>query len=300
MKYALFLGCTVPVRARNYELATRKVAEKLGIELVDINDFGCCGFPVKSVNREAATLMAARNLSLAEEQGLDICTICSACTGTLTEVNRELKEDEKSRDSVNEKLSSAIGREYKGTTKVRHLSRVLYEDVSVEKIREAVARELSGFGFAPHYGCHYTKPSGIYDRFDDPEHPESLDKLIEVTGAKSLWYEDKTQCCGGGILGIDEPTALKIAKAKLDHVKSVEANGLVLICPFCNIMYEQNQKKIGKEYEINYDLPIIYYAQLLGLALGIPQDELGFKMNMVKPKKLLERFGGDGTGKEGG
>lgn len=92
-------------------------------------------------------------------------------------------------------------------------------------------------------------------------------------------------------MGIDEPTALKIAKAKLDHVRSAEANGLVLICPFCDVMYEQNQKKIGKQSEIDYQLPIVYYPQLLGLALGIPQDELGFKINRVKPRELLEKFG---------
>jgi len=296
MKYALFLGCTVPVRAQNYELATRKVAQKLGIELVDINDFGCCGFPVKSVNREAATLLAARNLSLAEEQGLNLLTLCSACTGILTEVNHEFKENEELKNRVNEKLSSAIGRKYQGTVEVKHLSRMLYEDLGLEKIKEAVVQELSGSSFAPHYGCHYTKPSEIYGRFDDPEHPQSLDRLIEVTGAKPLWYEDRTECCGGAILGIDEPTALKIAKAKLDHVKSVGANGLVLICPFCDVMYEQNQKKIGKQSEIDYELPIIYYPQLLGLALGIPQTELGFNINRVKPKELLEKFGGNGTG----
>lgn len=298
MKYALFLGCTVPARAQNYEMATRKVALKFGIELVDINDFGCCGFPIKSVNREASTLLAARNLSLAEEQGLNICTLCSACTGTLTEVNHEMKEDEKLSKSINEKLSSAIGREYRGNSGVKHFSRVLYEDVRIDKIKEAVTQELSGFSFAPHYGCHYTKPSEIYGDFDDPEHPESLDKLIEVTGAKSLWYEDKTECCGGGILGIDEPTALQIAKLKLDHVKSAEANGLVLICPFCDVMYEQNQKKIAKQAETDYQLPIIYYPQLLGLALGIPQEELGFKINRFKPKELLEKFGGDGSRSE--
>ncbi len=299
MKYALFLGCTVPVRAQNYEMATRKVAERFGIELVDLNDFGCCGFPVKSVNREAAILLAARNLSLAEEQGLSICTLCSACTGTLTEVNHELKENEELRSRINEKLSSAIGREYKGGVEVRHLSRILYEDIGIEKIKGRVTQGLSDFSFAPHYGCHYTKPSEIYGHFDDPEHPETLDKLIEVTGARSLGYEDKMQCCGGGILGIDEATALKIAKAKLDHIKSTEADGLILICPFCDIMYEQNQKKIGKQHEIDYSLPIIYYPQLLGLALGIPQDELGFKINRVKPKELLEKFGGDGGSEKG-
>lgn len=289
MKYALFLGCTVPVRALNYEVSARKVAHKLNIEVVDINDFSCCGFPVKSVDRDTFLLMAAKNLSLAEEKGLDICSLCSACTSVLTEANKELKEDEDLRKRINKELS-VLGREYEGKIKVKHFARILYEDVGLDKIRENLRVDLSKFSFAAHYGCHYLKPSEIYEGFDDPENPKTLDELIELTGAKSVPYEDKKRCCGGGILGIDEMTALRVAKTKLDHIKSAGADAVCLICPFCSIMYEGSQKKIEREFEAEYNLPVLYYPQILGLALGIPQDELGFRMNRVKPREIIAQL----------
>lgn len=289
MKHALFLGCTVPVRALNYELSARKVADKLGIELVDINDFGCCGFPVKSVDRDTFRLMAAKNLSLAEEKGLDICSLCSACTSVLTEVNKELKEDESLRKKINNELS-VLGKKYEGKIKVKHFTRILYEDVGLDKIRENLKVDLSKFRFASHYGCHYLKPSGIYEDFDNVENPKTLDDLIEVTGAKPVLYEDKKSCCGGGILGIDEMTALKVAKVKLDHIKSAKVDAICLICPFCSIMYEGSQKKIEKQFEAEYNLPVLYYPQILGLALGISPEELGFNINRIRPREMLAKL----------
>jgi len=290
MKYALFLGCTVPVRALNYELAARKVGEKLGLEFLDISEFSCCGFPVKSVDRMTSMLMAAENLSLAEEANLDICTLCSACSSVLTEVDKQVKENRALRNRINEDLS-VTNRKYHGKIHVKHFVRILHEDVGLAKIKEMVKRPLSEFNFTAHYGCHYLKPSEVYGKFDEPENPRTLDELIRVTGAQSIPYEDKNECCGGGVLGVEEATALKIAALKLDHIKASGADALVLICPFCNIMYEGNQKKIEKQSETEFNLPVLYYPQVLGLALGIPPDELGFRMNRVKPREILSRLG---------
>lgn len=290
MKYALFLGCTVPVRALNYELAARKVGEKLGLEFLDIPEFSCCGFPVKSVDRMTFMLMAAENLSLAEEANLDICTLCSACSSVLTEVDKQLKENRALRNRINEDLS-VTNRKYHGKIHVKHFVRILHEDVGLGKIKEMVKRPLLEFNFTAHYGCHYLKPSEVYGKFDEPENPRTLDELIRVTGAQSIPYEDKNECCGGGVLGVEEATALKIAALKLDHIKASGADALVLICPFCNIMYEGNQKKIEKQSGTEFNLPVLYYPQVLGLALGIPPDELGFRMNRVKPREILSRLG---------
>ncbi|HEC35991.1 MAG TPA: hypothetical protein ENI39_05595, partial [Anaerolineae bacterium] len=216
-RYALYLGCTVPVRGLNYEMSARKVAERLGVGLVDVEGFSCCGFPAKPLNWRAGLLMAARNLALAEAQGLDILTLCSACTGTLTDANYRLKEDAGLRAWANEQLAE-MDQVYNGTVRVRHFARMLYEEIGVEQLRQTVMVSLSDFGFAPHYGCHYLKPSHLYDGFDDPENPKSLDRLIEATGAHVVHYEDESQCCGGGILGFDEETALLVSKQKLDHV----------------------------------------------------------------------------------
>ncbi len=288
MKYALFLGCTVPVRGMNYEIAARKVAERIGLHLVDVDEFTCCGFPVKAVDVETSFLMAARNLALAENRGLDICTLCSACTSTLTEVNKVLKEDEELREIINEKLGNI---RYNGNIEVKHFSRILYEDLGICELKNFIVEPLEGFRFAPHYGCHYLKPSEVYEEFDNPEAPVSLDELIMVTGAESVDYTTLKNCCGGGILGIDENVALKMSAKKLMELKDKGIDGLISICPFCSIMYEGNQKKIEKMENAEIGIPVFYYPQILGLALGIPADELGFKLNRVKPKAFLEKLG---------
>jgi len=289
MKYAFFLGCTIPARAVNYEVSTRKIAPKLGIELVDIPDFTCCGFPVKSVDSFTTLVLAAKNIAIAEEKGLDIVTLCNGCVVTLAEADHELKHNEELKKKVNKQLKK-IGREYKGTIQVKHLARVLYEDVGIEKIKQEVTFPLDDFKLAAHYGCHYFKPSLVYGRFDDPEFPNSLDELIEATGAPSINYETKTECCGGGILGISEDIALQMARVKLDDLKIENADALISICPFCSVMYDANQKSVEKKFETEYGIPVLYYTQILGLALGIPADELEFKRNRIKPKEILKRF----------
>lgn len=289
-EYTLFLGCTVPVRALNYEISARKVAEKLGLHLSDVSDFSCCGYPIKSVHRYAYLLMAARNLALAEKKGLPLCTLCSACCGSLTEANHEIHEDEKLRRRINEDLFEWVGLRYEGGIEVTHFIRVLDQEIGRKRIAEQVRADLSSLRVAPHYGCHYTKPSTIYNRTEDPEDPKSLDELIRATGAHSVQYEDKLQCCGGGVLAIDEQVALAMAHKKLDHLQTQQADAMILICPFCNIMYEGNQRKIEKTYQREYKLPILYYPQLLGLALGLEPDELGMKMNRVKATELVKKI----------
>lgn len=298
MRLALYLGCTVPVRAMNYEVSARRTAERLGIELVDVQGFSCCGYPTKALSWEAALMMAADNLALAEEQGLDICALCSACTGTLTESNKRLQEDTGLLDRINRQLVSSTGRQYRGTVTVRHYARLLYEDIGLDRLRAQVALaqseargfDLSSFGFAAHYGCHFLKPARLYDNFDDPENPHTLGDLIEATGARLVPYQEETECCGGGILAIDPETALSIAKSKLDHIREVEADGMVVICPFCDIMYEINQRSIERQFDVTYRLPVLYYPQLLGLALGFTPDQLGFRLNRVKARKLVESY----------
>ncbi len=287
MKYALFLGCTAPTKARNYELSTRRIAETLGIEFIDLPEFECCGFPVKSVHYESFVLMAARNLIAAEDAGLNICVLCSACTGTLTEVSRHLANNDKVRERILSKLGKQAKYKFAKNIKVKHLIRILHEDLGLEKIRAKIKRKLSGITVAAHYGCHYLKPSEIYDNYEDPENPHSLDELIEVTGAKSVNYEEKERCCGAGVLAIDEDIAISMAQKKLENVKASGADAIVLMCPFCGAMYDENQKRIEAKFQANYNLPVLYYPQLLGLALGIDQKLLGFNINKVKADGLL-------------
>ena len=290
MKAAFFLGCTIPVRAQNFEASTRRVAEAFDIELLDLPGAGCCGYPVRSVSQREATVAAAAALADAESMAPELITICTACTGVLTETAHQLNADEDLRREVNAELQKT-GKQYSGTLRVRHFARVLMEDVGEEAIRERIRVDLSHLRFAPHYGCHYLKPSEAYEEFDSVENPQSLDRLIELTGATSVPYRGKKDCCGGACLAVDESLALSITKDKLDAVKDQEADGIVLICPFCSIMYDSSQKKIETEHEVSYDLPVLYYPQLLGLAMGMDsKKDLGFQMNRVKAKQLLSRI----------
>lgn len=290
MKYSLFLGCTVPARARNYELSTRRVAEMFGIELVDVEGFVCCGFPIKSVHYESFLLTAAKNLILSEEMGLDICSLCSACTSMLTEVNKKLGKDNQLREKVLKKLGIKKKYRFSNAIRVKHFARVLYEDVGIENIKTSLHKELSEIKIAAHYGCHYLKPSNIYDDFDDPEHPKSLDELIKATGAVTVDYDNKNLCCGAGTLAFDDNISLSMAHKKLSSVKDAGADAISLICPFCSVMYDNNQPSIEEKFGSNYKIPVLYYPQLLGLALGMNKKELGFNMNRVKVTPLLEKL----------
>ena len=288
MRYALYLGCTAPVRTLNYELSARNTARQLGIEFVDINDFGCCGFPLKALDHDTALLMSARNLALAEVQGLDICALCSSCTGTQAEANRLLRADEALRERINDKLEATTGLRYHGTIRVRHYARVLYEEVGLQRLRDAVRSDLGDLRLAAHYGCHYLKPIGAHDAFDDPEDPRSLDEMIEALGLESIDYEGREQCCGGGILAADEQTALAMPHLKLERAVAAGADALVVICPFCDIMYEFQQRRIEKIYETQYRLPVLFYPQLLGLAMGLSADEVGLRLNRVKSRTIMQ------------
>lgn len=289
MKNALFLGCTIPARGRNYELSARKVASALGIEFVDMEGSICCGFPIKSADMHSSLLLGAYNLALAQKEGLDVCALCSSCTSALTEVSHHLSHNGDELKTINEELKKT-GLQYDGPVKVRHFARILYEEIGLDEIKGHFKRDLSDLRIAIHYGCHYLKPSEIYENFDSVENPHTLDEMTALTGATVVDYLDKKKCCGGPVLPVDEKTSLSMAKQKLDNIKEAGANAICLVCPFCAVMFDSNQKGIEAEFESSYDLPVLYLPQLLGLAMGFDRKELGLNMNVVKTKKLLAGY----------
>jgi heterodisulfide reductase subunit B len=287
MQAVLFLGCTVPVRNLNYELSARKAAEALGVELVDLPQAGCCGFPLKSTDQRAALVAAARSLAQAAEHGSDLTPLCSACAGSLAEAAHLLDHDQTIREEINRELAP-LGLEYRPGVRVRHFVRFLVEEVGIEAIKEKMTVSLEGFSFAPHYGCHYLKPSEVIGGLDDPENPASLADLIEATGAEALQYASLKECCGGGVLGADEMLAGRMSGTKLLELSQTDLTALALVCPFCNVMYEGQQKSIAKRLETKFKVPVVYITQVLGLALGFKPKELGFKLNRAKPKDLIK------------
>lgn len=288
-KYALFLGCVIPNRYPGIEAATRKVMPELEIELHDMNGASCCPAPgvTRSFDPVTWLALAARNLSIAEEMGLDILTLCNGCYGSLSEA-RSMLEDPENRNKVN-LLLKEIGREYKGNVKVLHIAHVLYEKRG--EIPSLVKRKLNS-KIAPHYGCHILRPRELR-KFDDPERPRFLDELIEVLGATSVDYKDKIACCGSGgaVRSGDLDISLHMVKEKLQNIKRRGADCVVNVCPFCHLQFDRGQVEIEEKFGDKFELPVIYYTQLLGLALGFEPGELGLFLNEVSVRPLLEKIG---------
>ncbi len=290
MKYSLFLGCTIPARSRNYELSARAVASRLNLEFIDIEEFSCCGFPLEASDETGAVLLAARNLCLAEEKGLDICALCSACASMLTKTAFHLKNNQNLREQINKELSK-IGKEYKGTINVRHFARILLEDIGLKRIKEEIKRDLKGLKVATHYGCHYLKPSYIYEGFDDPQYPLTLELILEAVGVTNIQYRRKKDCCGGPVLLSDESVALTVAQEKLKYVKEAGTDCMNLVCPFCSLMFDANQKGIETKFESEFNIPVLYLPQIVGMAMGFGRKELGLNLNSVSTKELTAKLG---------
>jgi len=288
-KYALFLGCTTPTQVPQYEMSARWICKYFGIELIDVKDFICCGINQVNLSIEAGLLMAAMNLALAEDKKLDILTLCAACTGALLEAVEKLK-DQETRDKINNKLQ-AIGVEYKGNVKVRHISRVFYEDLGIERIKKETKKDLSKLHVAPHYGCHYLKPKSALGGFDEPDNPKTLHQLIFATGAYPVGYETLNLCCGGKVFPVSEDLVDSLVQKKLDDLAGKEIDAMVLQCQTCYLMYSDRQNEVNKKYGKQYNIPIILYPQLLGLALGAdPVKNLGLNLHTVSVDKVLEKI----------
>jgi heterodisulfide reductase subunit B len=287
-KYLIFLGCAIPYRVSSFEISSRKVLDRLGVELVEMPEFNCCGLPLDPVSHETMLIMAAKNLALAERQGLNILTLCPGCAGTLKKVNKILKADKALKEEINTHLKE-VNLEFKGTIEAKHLLQLLKEDVGIEKIKDSVVKPLTNLKVAEHNGCHILRPKEFIG-FDDPEDPQTLKMLIEATGATCLDYIDETECCGAPSVGVSDKVALALAKDKLSHVKQVDAQALITICPFCHIMYDTNELRIEKLFNETYGIPILHYPQLLGLAMGMTPEELAFSELRVSPSNILRQI----------
>lgn len=288
LKYLLFLGCVIPYRIPSYEISARKVLEKLGVKLVEMPEFNCCGLPIDSVDHDAMLILAARNLCLAEKEGLDILTLCPGCAGTLRKVNKSLEKDKKLKEHINSILNE-VGLQFQGgKIRVLHLIQALSEDIGLDKIKEAVEKPLTCLRVAEHNGCHILRPTK-YIGFDDPENPVVLKNLIEATSAQCLDYMYETDCCGAPIVGVNDEIPLRLAGDKLQNIKAVKAEALITVCPFCHMMFDINQPRIERLFGEKFELPVLHYPQLLGLAMGLDTKELAFNELRVDATKLINK-----------
>lgn len=290
MKYALFLGCTIPARAPSYESAFRKVMKELDVDLVDLDGATCCApIPIESMDYETSMAIAAYNICLAEELDLDLITICNGCFQLLSKANAALKGKKELRAKINSILSD-VGKEYKGTKSVKNFIQVLYGDLGLEKIKKSISKPLKGLKVAVFYGCHILMPSSIL-RFDDPINPHLLDDLVELIGAGSVPYMDKMRCCGGLLRGIDDELGRKLARDKLFCASQARADCIITVCPFCFVQLDLGQLEVRRLFNEQYNIPIVFYPELLGLAMGMEPKRLGLHTHKISTDSLLKKIG---------
>ena len=285
MNFALFLGCKIPYFVPQYETSMRIVLKALEVGLEDI-EFNCCGYPVRNLHERSYVLSSARNLALAESRNLSILTPCKCCYGSLKKAQYLLENHPSLRDEINEILAEENLR-YEGRIEVKHLLSVLLHDVGLPGIKEKITHPYKGLKIAVHYGCHALRPSKVV-QFDDPLAPTLFDRLVEVTGAESIDWPLKLQCCGNPLWGKNDALSLDLTVKKLEDAEKSEAHALCVACTYCQIQFDTVQKEhiAGKKSKVS--MPSVLYPQLLGLAMGMDPGALGMDMNKIKPDSVLD------------
>ena len=285
LTYAYYPGCSPEGGSKEYGRSLRLVCERLGIELKEIEDWNCCGAVHAPVTDSLLSLtLPARNLALAEEQGLTVVVPpCSGCYKVLRTASKALQADPALRQKVNAALP---GHELEGNVTVKHPLYVIVQDYGLERL--SVTRPLKGLKVACYYGCWLVRPR---DEFDSSERPQAMDQLMQALGAEPIPYSAKTRCCGGAVLLSHTHVVVDLIGRILLAAKEEGADCVALACPMCQVALDAYQSQAEKKLGRRIDLPILYFTQLMGLALGVDRDSLGLERHIVSPMPLLERMG---------
>ena len=274
MKYAFFPGCVLESAAKEDYMATKAVAKKLGIQIEEIDGWTCCGAShVQDIEPLTTLATNARNIALAEEQGLDVLTVCNTCTLMLREAKKELDENATKRTEVNNMLAQ-IGKEYKGTSNITHFLWVLIRDYGLDKLRTQVIKPLTGLRVAEYYGYHILRPQETMD-FEDYQLPTSLFDLITAIGATPIDFSRKLDCCGFHAVYPAHDSVMQMTGSINADAAKEGADCVVTPCPLCQMQLDMFQKEAEQTVSKGKDMPILHMSQLIGLALGISPKEMG-------------------------
>jgi heterodisulfide reductase subunit B len=284
MKYLYFPGCSLRSTGRAYEESTLAVFRALQVPLVELPDWNCCGATAYvSIDETQAFALAARNLAIAEQQcgeeGVDLVAPCAACFLVLTKTQRYLD----TYPNVKKKVDDALGHgglRYNGRTRVRHPLDVIINDIGLEEVSRRMVRKFQGLKVACYYGCQIVRP---FATFDDATYPTTMDRLVTAMGAEPVDWPMKTRCCGGSLTGTIQEAGLRLNRALLKEAEKRDADLMITACPLCQHNLECYQKRINRHYNEEIDMPIAYFTQLLGMALGVPEKELGLQRLFVRP-----------------
>ncbi|MFW9827772.1 MAG: CoB--CoM heterodisulfide reductase iron-sulfur subunit B family protein [Candidatus Thorarchaeota archaeon] len=290
-EFGFFIGCTIPLKLPHLEKAFRDVSAILDLKLKEMEGVSCCPEPVslQSLNIDTWVTLGARNLAIAEKMGVDILTICSGCYETLKTVSVLLEEDKEYLKKINGILNK-INYNYTGKTKVYHFVELFSQSEWLEKIKSLIIKPLDNLNLAVHYGCHLVRPSKIM-QFDHPEKPEKIDIILQALGATTVEFANKLECCGF-CARLQEEIGEKLVEDKMTELCELEeeVDALVAVCPACTTQYDRKEKLIARKTGKELDIPVIYLAEIMAVALGVELEDLSLKNRSVKPIKLIEKL----------
>ena len=284
-QYAYYPGCSLESLATGYNVSTLEVAHELGLDLKEIKDWNCCGstayFPVDEL---LAYTLVARNLALAEKEGLsDFVAPCSACYKNAYFTNAYLKKDPDLAEHINYALE-ADNLHVNGTMRVRHLIEVIIEDVGLEEIGKKIVHPLQGLRVAPYYGCQLLRPRKGHENV---ENPQFFENLLSALGAEPVDYPSRTRCCGGSLIITNRKAALDMVHKLLEDAVNHQADVIATTCPMCNVNLEVYQSQVNQEFGTHFSIPVMYFTQIMGVALGIKPGRLGIGKEMIAGASLL-------------
>jgi heterodisulfide reductase subunit B len=283
-EYAYYPGCSLESLAVSYHLSAIETGRELGLNLKEIDDWNCCGATAYfHIDELLANTLVARNLALAEKEDLDFVAPCTGCYKNAYFTSADMKADPDLAEHINYALE-ADNLHYEGKTQVRHLLDVFIEDVGYDEIEEKVSRPLSGLRVAPYYGCQLVRPR---KDGEDTENPKFLERLMSAIGAKPIEYGSKVRCCGGSLIITNRKAALDMVYVLLKDAVDNEADVITTLCPMCNVNLELYQNQVNREYGTEFSIPVMYFTQLIGLALGLAPGRLGIGKELVSMAPTL-------------
>ena len=286
LRYAYYPGCSGLSTSKDYDESTRAVCKALGIELEDLEDWSCCGStPAHTVDHVFSAALSARNLEIAERmQHSTVITPCPSCLTNLKVAGHRMTKAS-FRDQVNELLD----RPCQNTAVTKSVLQVLFEDLGVKAIKDRVVKPLSGLKVAPYYGCIMNRPPEVMD-FDDPENPVAMDRILEALGVEVLDFPLKVECCGGSYGVARKDIVMHLSGKHLQLAQDVGADAIVTACPLCQMNLDLRQGQINAAKNTNYHLPVFYFTQLMGLALGLSQKDVMMNKLVVDPDTALDKI----------
>ena len=290
MKYAFYPGCVARGGAPELYDSAMAVMKKLDIELEELTKAACTGAGVlQEKNLKMGDVLNVRTFAMAENMGLTILVLCSPCQGVMSQANYRVKKHPNYLKEINEILAEE-NLEYKGTTDIKHLLWVIIEDIGLEKLKSTFTKELTGMNMAPFYGCYMVRPSDALGFKENPIRETSVEELIEAVGGNVTDFSGKTACCGFPILFINQANSMKMVANHTGTAKDKGADAMVTPCPLCHLNLDGYQAKARRQVRNDKaDLPIIHVPQLIGLAMGMKEKELGLQKHIVSTKDIVKK-----------